>query len=95
MIAGLCELYPNQTKTLIVGDLLASALAEMERGLPAAPRTFFSKDVNGKALCAAVGNVEDYRNLSNKPFTELERELGNKSPKPLFASQLLAEENGQ
>lgn len=67
----------------------------MERGLPAAPGTFFSKDVNGKALYAAVRNVEDYRNLSNKHFAELERELGNESPQPLLASQLLVDENGQ
>lgn len=94
-IAALCELYPNKTKTQIVGDLLASALAEMERGLPAAPGTFFTKDENGKALYVALGIAQDYRNLSNKHFAELERELGNESPQQLFTSQLLVDENAQ
>lgn len=94
-IAALCELYPNKTKTQLVGDLLASALAEMERGLPAEPGAFFTKDENGKALYVAVGIAQDYRNLSNKHFAELERELGNESPQQLFTSQLLFDENGQ
>jgi hypothetical protein len=34
-IAALCEMYPNKTRTDIIGDLLSSALVKIEAGLPA------------------------------------------------------------
>ena len=33
-IQALCDMYPNKTRTEIVGDLLSSALSEVEQGLP-------------------------------------------------------------
>ena len=94
-IAALCELYPNKTKTQIVGDLLASALAEMQKGLPSPPGDYFTTDEQGRKLYTATGPLENYRVLANKYYAELERELGNEAPDPLFNHQFLVDENGQ
>ena len=37
-INALCALYPRRTKTEIIGDLLATALAQLAEALPAEPR---------------------------------------------------------
>ena len=88
-IAALGEMYPQKTKTQIVGDLLSAALAEVEKGLPDVPGRYFDKDDEGDALFEATGPAQDFRTLSNKHYAELEKELGNESPNPLFGSLYL------
>lgn len=88
-IAALCEMYPKKTKTQIVGDLLAAALAEVEKGLPAYPGRAFTRDEDGRELFEATGPAERFRSLSNKHYAELETELGNETPDKLYDSVLL------
>ena len=85
-IAALGEMYPQKTKTQIVGDLLAAALAEVEKGLPTFPGKFFDKDEDGEEMFEATGPAQEFRTLTDKHYVELEKELGNESPKPLFMS---------
>ncbi len=88
-LAALAEMYPQKTKTQIVGDLLAAALAEVEKGLPAFPGRFFTKDENDGELYEATGPAERFRTLSNKHYAEFEAELGTESPAALYGSVLL------
>ena len=85
-LAALGEMYPQKTKTQIVGDLLAAALAEVEKGLPAFPGKFFDKDEDGEEMFEAAGPAQNFRTLTDKHYVELEKELGNESPQPLFSS---------
>jgi hypothetical protein len=88
-LAALSDLYPNKTKTQLVGDLLAAALAEVEKALPSYPGRYFDKDDEGKPFYEAEGPAQRYRDLSNKYYAELETELGNEKPGKLFESALL------
>lgn len=89
-IAALCEMYPQKTKTQIVGDLLAAALSELERELPSYPSgRLFGRDDDGDELFELDGPAQDFRNLSNKHYRELENELGNENPSPLYQQVLV------
>lgn len=92
-IAALCDLYPKKTKTQIVGDLLAAALADMQKGLPGERGDYFGTDQDGHKLFVATGPIEEYRVLANKHYAELERELGNEAPEPLFGNPFLVDES--
>ena len=88
-LAALTDLYPQKSKTQIVGDLLAAALAEVEKGLPAFPGRFFDKDDDGEEMYEATGPAERFRTLANKYYAALEGELGNDSPGQLYSGALL------
>ena len=84
-IGALCELYPNKTRTQILGDLLGAALHEMEQGLPSTDGRFLGTlPETGEDIHEMVGPRREFRDLANKHFRELERELGAESPKDLF-----------
>jgi hypothetical protein len=83
-LAALAELYPNKTKTQLVGDLLAAALVEMEKALPGYPGRYFGDDEDGSALYEETGPAQKFRDLSNKYYAELEGELGNEKPGKLY-----------
>jgi hypothetical protein len=84
-IEALCELFPNKTKTQIVGDLLATALEELMPGLSEPGRQLYEDPEHGP-ICEEVGPVLEFRRLANKHYKELERELGNKNPGELYPS---------
>ena len=89
-IAALCEMYPQKTKTQIVGDLLSAALAELERELP----SFFTnrsigRDENGDELFELEGPAQTFRDLANKHYLELEKDLGTEKPEPLYSGSLV------
>lgn len=86
-IAALCDMYPRKTKTEIMGDLLGAALDQIQDSFP---------DVKGKLLGPAdednlmyedTGPRASYIRLANKHYQELEKELGNEKPSPLFDYQ--------
>jgi hypothetical protein len=89
-IAALCEMYPQKTKTQIVGDLLAAALTDLESELPQVLSSrFFGKDENGHDLFEVEGPAQTFRELTNKHYRELEIELGTEEPEPLFQGVLV------
>jgi len=88
-LAALSEMYPQKTKTQIVGDLLSAALADLESGLPSFPGRHFTDDEDQGPLYEATGPAEQFRTLTNKHYIELEKELGNESPTPFYRGALL------
>jgi len=89
-ISALCDLFPNKTRTEIIGDLLTSALEGVEYSFPSIKgEPFGMNDEDGDALYIDVGKGRDFRNAANKYYIELEKELGNEKPEPLYDAQLL------
>lgn len=84
-IHALCDLYPTKTRTQIVGDLLTSALADIDKAMPVFEGPSPDRDPEtGEAIVELTGPRIDFYDLANKHFAEIERELGNESPKPLY-----------
>jgi hypothetical protein len=101
-IAALCEMYPQKNRTHIVADLLTSALDEFEKGLPEALGSSLDSDIQHDLAENAAINGEVYeeyfnlagararfRNIANKYYAQLEKELGNENPTPLFSSLIV------
>lgn len=95
-LAALEEIYPTKTRTQLVGDLLATAIAEVERTLPTVPGPEWGKNPDtGEMLYVAGGIGVRYRELANKHHDTIERELGNESPTKLFGDTLVVDKDGQ
>jgi predicted DNA-binding protein len=76
-ISALSDLYPRKAKTEIIGDLLASALDQMEKALPTddvEPLGFHPE--TKEPIFPSSGVQLRYRNLTEKYLAELEKELG-------------------
>lgn len=86
-IEALCELYPNRSKTEIVGDLLASAVEEVVRHLPTERGREVGEEPEVGRIFEAHGPASDFRQYANKHYKDLERELGNKNPAELYSGQ--------
>lgn len=92
-IAALEEIYRNRTKTEIVGDLLAAALEEVERTFPSVKgRSWGEHPETGEELFEDAGPLNQYRAVANKHYIELEHELGNEAPRPLFEGNVVVSE---
>lgn len=104
-VAALCEMYPQKSRTQIIADLLTSALDELEQTLPIGLGESLSREEEHHERMVADHLNEDYvplyylggtrgkfRNLANKHFDELERELGNEKPSLLFADFFVTED---
>lgn len=93
-IAALCDLYPTKTRTQIVGDLLSSALAEVEKALPAYKGGQWggAVDEDGNPLFVTVGPMADFRHRTNFHFATFEKELGVEEPEPFYRGDLIWEE---
>ncbi|GAA4028608.1 hypothetical protein [Actimicrobium antarcticum] len=93
-IAALCDLYPTKTRTQIVGDLLSSALGDVEKALPAfkGERWGSATDDNGGPLFMTVGPMADFRHRTNVHYVAFEKELGMDEPAPFYPGDLIWEE---
>lgn len=86
-VFGLCDMFPNKTRTDIIADLLNSSLEELEK-------TFshhYSEDqeidvIDGMAIYPDTGSYGKYANFVNKHYVELEKELGNENPSNLLST---------
>lgn len=89
-VFGLCDMFPNKTRTDIVADLLNSSLEELEK-------TFshhYSEDqeidvIGGMAIYPDIGSYGRYANFVNKHHAELEKELGNDYPSNLLSDSIV------
>ena len=89
-ISALSDLFPNKTRTEIIGDLLTSALEKIEYSFPSIKGEYFGMDdEQGNRLYLDVGKGKSFMELANKHYVELEKELGNENPDKLYDSQLL------
>jgi len=84
-IYALEELYPTKSRTQIIGDLLSTALEELEDSLPSVkgnlievvPRDLIDSDEDMN-IYKDDGIRGRYFDLYTKHITALEKELGNK-----------------
>lgn len=84
-ISALCEMFPHKNRTQIVCDLLATALEDFERSFPEVKGDFVGDDwERGIRVYKDVGPTLSYRRSVNQHYMELEKELGNEDPKPLY-----------
>lgn len=102
-VAALCEMYPQKNRTHIVADLLTSALDELEKNLPEQWYPMSEEDRHYEQLAAEHCGEEfedvyqlggprgKFRNISNRHYADLEKELGNENPTPLYQKQYLSE----
>lgn len=102
-IAALCELYPQKNRTHIVADLLAAALDDLEKNLPAALIEQTEEENRNQQIAAkhfgyeyeqvfeVYGQRGRFRELANKYYVEQENELGNEEPLPLYEKLCMTE----
>jgi len=88
-IQALCEVYPQRSRTEIVGDLLTDALQRVERSFPlvGGGQVGFQPNTD-EPWFEEVGPGSRFRKLANKYYEEMEKELGNKKPAPLYGSEI-------
>lgn len=80
-IAALCELYPKKTKTEIIGDLLTTALEQLQRDLPSRKGMECAiHPETGETLYEDVGIKGDFHRITEKHLRELEKEAGITEP---------------
>lgn len=83
-IAALCEMYPQKTRTEIVGDLLATAIDDLVSGMPFVEgREIGTDPETGETYYDDVGPRTQFWKLADKHYKEIEREMGNKNPSSL------------
>ena len=84
-ISALCEMFPQKSRTQIVGDLLATALEDFQRSFPEVKGDYVGEDsAQGVRVFKDVGPTLKYQKLVDQHYIELETELGTEDPKPLY-----------
>lgn len=83
-ISALCEIFPNKTKTQLIGDLLSSALDELEKGM----EYEYSDECDGPHPetgellypITGLGQKGRYLHSANNFLKIFESEIGNDDP---------------
>jgi hypothetical protein len=84
-LAALCELYPNKSRTEIVGDLLSAAIDDVEKALPSYEGEPVGRHPQtDEMLYSVYGPAVQFRALADEHYQALEKELGNPSPRSLY-----------
>lgn len=86
-ISALAEMYPQKTRTEIVGDLLATALDELVKGMPyiQGRSLGFAHDID-EEIFEDIGPASKFWKIANKYYQELEKEMGNENPPSIYQS---------
>lgn len=82
-LSALAEMYPQKSRTEIVGDLLSTALEELALSLPQYNGQVIHILPDGEEIYELCGPRCDFWNLANKYYQELEKEMGNPNPPTL------------
>lgn len=83
-IAALCDMYPQKTRTEIVGDLLSTSIEDLVSGMPFVDGKIIGiDDETGEEFCEDIGPGSQFWTLADKHYKALEREMGNKNPSSL------------
>lgn len=80
-LSALCDLYPRKTKTEIIGDLLSTALDQLEAALPSAKGDQIGIHEDTPYF-EDVGLSGRFNSLTEKYLRDLEKEAGIKEPMP-------------
>ena len=79
-LAALADMYPQKTRTEIVGDLLATALAEVVKGMPYIKGEYICHEPDGDEVYSDLGPAPKFWQLADEHYRELEIEMGNNNP---------------
>ena len=83
-LAALSEMYPQKTRTEIVGDLLSTALDEVVKGMPSVEgRSMGQLPDTGEEIFEEIGPSTTFWKLADRYYRELEKEMGNENPTSL------------
>jgi hypothetical protein len=83
-LAAIAEMYPQKTRTEIVGDLLATALDELVKGMPFIKgRSIGFLHDPDEEIFEDLGPSPRFWALADKYYKELEKEMGNDNPPSL------------
>lgn len=86
-LAALVDMYPQKTRTELVGDLLATALDDLIASLPSHKgRSLGYIPEVGEEVFEEFGPRVKFWELAESHFVALEREMGNDNPVPLRGS---------
>ena len=88
-INALCDMYPNKTKTEIIGDLLSMALREIETEFTEYKGQHLGVTPEGEPYYEDIGPYRNYERSANKHYSALEKELGNDNPRELLARRVI------
>jgi len=88
-VNALCDMYPNKTRTEIIGDLLSMALKEIEAAFPEQRGQQEGVTPDGEPYYEDLGPYKAYEWNTNKHYEILEKELGNDDPKPLLTRRVV------
>ena len=84
-LAALEEMYPTKSRTQLVGDLLAAAIADVEKSFSSVSGASVGVHPDThEELFEEVGPITAYHKKANKHYAEIEKDLGNESPGKLF-----------
>jgi len=93
-ISALCDMYPRKTKTEIIGDLLSTALDQLEAALPSIKGRKMGEIPDEGPYYEEVGLRGSFRSRTIKYLRELEEEAGIKEPMP-FSEQFIFDEDAK
>lgn len=94
-IAALCEVYPQKNRTQIVADLLTTAIDELEKQLPECAgepvderdNDDIAQQIGAKGQLYHMGGMRGrFHRSADSYYCELEKELGNENPEPLYGN---------
>lgn len=89
-ISALCDLYPRKTKTEIIGDLLTTALEQLEENFP----KIKGQPMDQEGLTYEdLGTRQTYLRLANKYLRQLEKDAGVKEPIEFNSEALIFEDH--
>lgn len=83
-LAALCEMYPNKTRTEIVGDLLSTSIEDVIKSIPVYEGDIIHVLPDGEEVRAEIGPRVDFWQKADKHYQDLEKELGNENPPSIF-----------
>jgi hypothetical protein len=83
-LAALGEMYPQKTRTEIVGDLLSTAIDELVMGMPVHEGDRILHVLpDGEEIRDEFGPRVDFWKIADRYYYELEKEMGNENPTSL------------
>lgn len=96
-LAALEVLYPTRSRTQLVGDLLSTAITEVEKNLEShsGVTTGHKHPETDEEMFEMAGQTLQYHQLANKHYMALEKELGNENPGLLFNSNYTVTADGK
>lgn len=77
-VSALCDMFPNKTRTEIIGDLMTSALEDLERSFEFVPGQVIAEDPEtGEPIHEDIGQWATFKRLTEKHLGDLEAKIND------------------